>query len=470
MSKRRERDVMTGEGAPGSCSRRAGLVRGRFLALALAVAAVALAATPPVQGLITLPRHVRVTPGEDWQIAANLPASMYVRSDRSGALRVNGRDLPARRWRPVEEGKLALEPLRTGQYHLELRAYRFLPVRRVTVDVVPPVTMVPGGQSIGVIVNPGGVVVVEDAAIKDEEGHRRFPAREAGVRAGDVILAVDGRPVQSKDEMAAAVADAGRRGAAIILTLRRGDREWQATLDPMFDQERQRYLIGLWVRDGATGIGTLTFFEPDTGRYGALGHVVADSGGQPYRFASGAVIDAFISGIRPGRPGTPGEKVGVFLNQEDKLGTIDRNTPLGIYGRLIRLPKGEVLLPVALEGEVRTGEAQIITVIRGQQPEKFDVLVERVYPQGRPSDKGMIIRVTDPRLLANTGGIIQGMSGSPIIQDGRLIGAVTHVFVNDPTRGYGVFAEWMVREMQEPGTFTARVRPQVRAAVQITKP
>lgn len=459
---------MAGEGAPGSFPRRTGSTRRRFVALVLAGMAVLLAGTPPMQRLVSLPHHVRVTRGEAWQLAVDLPSSIYVRSDQGGALRLNGRDLPARRWQAVADGRLALEPLRTGQYHLELRAYRFLPVRRVTVDVVPSVEMVPGGQSIGVIVNPGGVVVVEDAAVNGSDGRRRFPAREAGVRAGDVILAVDGRPIQDKDQMAGVVADAGGRGEKILLTLRRGDREWQTALDPVYDQEKQRYLIGLWVRDGATGIGTLTFYESGSGRYGALGHLVADSAGQPYRFTSGAVIDAFISGVRPGKPGMPGEKIGVFLNQEDELGTIDRNTPLGIYGRLLRLPKGEEAVPVALEGEARTGEAQLITVIHGQQPERFDVLVERVYPHGRPSDKGMIVRVTDPRLLGTTGGIVQGMSGSPIIQDGRLIGAVTHVFVNDPTRGYGVFAEWMARELQDPGTLQARNTLQrVRAALKI---
>lgn len=444
-------------------------MRRRVLALTLAGAAVLLAATPPMQRLASLPHHVRVTRGEARQIAADLPAVLYVRSDRSGVLRVNGRNLPARRWHPMADGNLAVEPLRTGQYHLEVRAYRLLPVRRVTVDVLPPLAVVPGGQSIGVLVNPGGVVVIEDSPVKGPDGKRRFPAREAGVRPGDVILALDGRPVADKEEMAAGVADAGRRGAVIRITVRRGDQEWQTTMDPVFDQERQRYLVGLWVRDGATGIGTLTFFEPGSGRYGALGHLVTDSGGQPYRFDSGALVDAFISGIRPGQPGMPGEKIGVFLNQEDELGTIERNTALGIFGRLNRRPEAGGPIPVALEGEVHNGEAEIITVIRGQQPERFTVLLERLYPQGRPSDKGMIVRITDERLLNATGGIVQGMSGSPIIQDGRLVGAVTHVFVNDPTRGYGVFAEWMVRELENPGTPKALAGPErpARAALGI---
>ena len=216
----------------------------------------------------------------------------------------------------------------------------------------------------------------------------------------------------------------------------------------MFDRGQGRPLIGLWVRDGATGIGTLTFSDPAGRRFGALGHQIVDGNGRPFRFATGSVVEAFISGVRPGRPGVPGEKIGIFLNEDRRLGTIERNTPLGIFGRLEKVPDGWQVLPVALENEVRPGPARLLTVIRGQQPEAFDVYIERVWPRGQASDKGVVVRVTDERLLATTGGIVQGMSGSPIVQDGKLAGVVTHVFVNDPTRGYGLFAEWMVRELR----------------------
>ena len=198
----------------------------------------------------------------------------------------------------------------------------------------------------------------------------------------------------------------------------------------------------------ATGIGTLTFSDRAGRRFGALGHQIVDGNGRPFRFATGSVVEAFISGVRPGRPGVPGEKIGIFLNEDRRLGTIERNTPLGIFGRLEKVPDGWQVLPVALENEVRPGPARLLTVIRGQQPEAFDVYIERVWPRGQASDKGVVVRVTDERLLATTGGIVQGMSGSPIVQDGKLAGVVTHVFVNDPTRGYGLFAEWMVRELR----------------------
>lgn len=408
----------------------------------------ALAATPPVRSLASLPYRVRLVPGEVHELASRLPVRLYVRSESGKALRINGRVASAGRWLAAD--RLAVEAPGVGRYRLELRALRVIPIRRVTVDAVPPMAVVPGGESIGVLVDAGGVIIVEDWPVVDGEGRKQYPAREAGLRAGDVIVAVDGRPVRNRDEVADLVQNAGERGAILPLVFRRDGREMETSVQPVYDAEKRRYLVGLWVRDGATGIGTMTFYDPSSARFGALGHLVADASGEPYRFASGAVIDAFISGIRPGKAGEPGEKIGVFIDREDHLGVIDRNSALGIFGRLNRLPKSARTVPVSLEGEVHAGPAQVVTVVRGQKPEVFEVTIERVFPQGRPSDKGMIVRITDPRLLAITGGIVQGMSGSPILQDGRLAGAVTHVFVNDPTRGYGVFAEWMVREGLPP--------------------
>lgn len=422
----------------------AGPTRRQAAGLVLCGALLALAATPPVRSLASLPYRVRLVPGEVHELASKLPVRLYVRSDSGKALRINGRLASSGRWLAAD--RLAVEAPGVGRYRLELRALKVIPIRRVTVDAVQPIAVVPGGESIGVLVDAGGVVIVEEWPVVDGAGRKQYPAREAGLQAGDVIVAVDGRRVRNRDEVADLIQSAGERGAILPLVFRRDGREMETSIQPVYDAEKRRYLMGLWVRDGATGIGTMTFYEPVSARFGALGHLVADPSGAPYRFTSGAVIDAFISGIRPGKAGEPGEKIGVFLNQDDHLGEIDRNTVLGIFGRLNRLPKSPGVVPVALEGEVHAGPAQVVTVVRGQQPEVFEATIERVFPQGRPSDKGMIVRITDPRLLAVTGGIVQGMSGSPILQDGKLAGAVTHVFVNDPTRGYGVFAEWMVRE------------------------
>jgi stage IV sporulation protein B len=192
----------------------------------------------------------------------------------------------------------------------------------------------------------------------------------------------------------------------------------------------------------------MTFFDPQSRRYGALGHVIADMDtNRPIEIEDGQIVAASVSRIEPGKRGQPGEKIGTFSHNRDAIGTIDRNTPFGIMGYLFKPPECNLYsepLPIAMMNEVRPGPAKIVTVISGRKLEEFDVEIVRVNPQPTPHAKGMVIKVVDRRLLAATGGIVQGMSGSPIIQDGRLVGAVTHVFVNDPTKGYGVFIEWMI--------------------------
>lgn len=431
--------------------------RRKHAILAFAILAIFLTAALPLRSLASLPYHLRVTRGHAQELARHVPVRLYVRADRDGALRLNGGELAGRSWRVVDRGKLAIEPLQDGRYHLDMRLFALIPIRRITVDVISPVMVVPGGESIGVLVNAEGVLVVGTEALRAPDGSEVAPARASGIQPGDVILAVNGRKVGNKEAAAALIAGAGSGGEAVRLTVRRGDDVMEKKVVPAYDIRRQRYLIGLWIKDGASGVGTLTFYDARSGRYGALGHVVSDGSGRPYDVSHGAVVPALISGIRPGRPGQPGEKIGIFLDQDAPLGSIDKNTQLGIFGRLLRPPAPRQAVPVALEGEVREGPAQVITVINGQRPEAFDAVIERVFPQDRPSDKGMVVRITDPRLLAAAGGIVQGMSGSPIMQGGKLAGAITHVFVSDPTRGYGVFAEWMVRELTG-GTLRVSVR------------
>lgn len=409
-----------------------------------------LAATPPVRTLISLPHHVRLIRGEVQEISEHLPVRMHIKADRGGMLKINGSPLSGDGWREVSPGFFRIEPMYNGRYHLELRAFGLIPIRHVTLEVMEPMKVIPGGQSIGVIVNSGGVVVVDKTSI-NVSGVRRSPADAAGIKVGDMIVAIDGKPVKDKDVIAQKVSEAGRQGGRMILTIRREGREMKTVISPLFDGERQRYLVGLWIKDSATGIGTLTFIEPHSARYAALGHMVTDGDGKAVDVDFGKVISAYISGIEPGRPGAPGEKIGVLLGKEGRMGTIENNTFLGIFGTLDRPPQATPL-PVALETDVAVGPAKMYTVVQGQEPEGFDVVIERVFPQGRPTEKGMVVRVTDPSLLSLSGGIVQGMSGSPIIQEGKLVGAVTHVFVNDPTRGYAVFAEWMVREMSTFGS------------------
>ncbi len=372
-----------------------------------------------------LPRTLWVSVGTHATLARDLPAFV------SGSANV-----PEER----QGGAVVVHPTAPGRYLATVRAFGFLPLRQVAVQAVPTVDVVPAGQAIGVLMDTSGVLVVGDAASPTA-------AAKAGLRAGDLITAVDGRPVQSKERLAALIQAAGRAGQPVRLEVRRGSGATTIAVMPVRDPRSGRYLIGAWVRDGISGIGTLTFYDPVRRVFAALGHVVADTAtGQPYPALTGRIVPAFVSGLSPGRQGDPGEKIGVFNPQAGAWGVISTNTGIGVFGRLLQTPVGGLgaaAVPIALEDQIRAGPAEMLTVIAGTRVQRFAIDIVRVVPQGRPESKGLILQVTDPRLLATTGGIVQGMSGSPVLQDGRLVGAVTHVFVNDPTRGYGVLAIWM---------------------------
>jgi len=193
----------------------------------------------------------------------------------------------------------------------------------------------------------------------------------------------------------------------------------------------------------------LSFFHPETGRFGALGHTITDSLGRPVQIDEGTIVEASIDSIRYGSRGTPGEKVGFFHGEQNILGIIDSNSSLGIYGQLVGSQARSSFpqpIPVAFAHQVRAGPAQMYTVVEGTNIERFEVEIIKVVNQTKPAEKGMVVEVTDERLLRLTGGIVQGMSGSPLVQNGMLVGVITHVFVNNPTKGYASFAEWMVYE------------------------
>jgi len=310
-----------------------------------------------------------------------------------------------------------------------------------------PVQVIPGGQSIGITLCSQGVVVLKFSAVSGITGKTLYPAREKGVEIRDIIVKADGETVDDEMELAELIDRAGREGREVTLEIRRGGETLEIAVSPVYCQQTRRYRVGLIVSNGAIGIGTLTYYEPASRTYGALGHMVVDmSSRRKLEVEHGNILPAVVQDIEPARKGQPGEKIGVFLERREPLGTIERNTSYGIFGNILQdiaNPYYSKPIPVALRQQVHTGPAVLLTVVSGAKIEKFNIVVEELL-SGTENGKGMIIRVTDPRLIEAAGGIVQGMSGSPIIQDGRLIGAVTHVFVNDPLKGYAVYAEFMV--------------------------
>ena len=302
--------------------------------------------------------------------------------------------------------------------------------------------LIPVGEAVGIRLDVRGVLVAGTGSVETPDG-TASPAQDAGLRAGDVITALDGVPVERAEELAEELAQLDGSGAE--LTVERGGRETRVTVVPAAAAEGTGARLGLWLRDGVTGIGTVTYIDPETGGFGALGHCVSDAGGgAPLGVEDGGVSAARIVDVTPGRPGAPGELSGSF-RAEEEFGVIEKNTGCGIFGSTRRLPDGlRPAMPVASPDEVENGEATILACVSGGEAREYRVEIARTgFMTGTGRD--LTVRVTDPELLARTGGIVQGMSGSPILQNGKLVGAVTHVLTADPTRGYGILAEAMLR-------------------------
>ncbi|TXC93482.1 SpoIVB peptidase [Metabacillus litoralis] len=323
------------------------------------------------------------------------------------------------------------------------------PVKKVGVDVLPDFKVIPGGQSIGVKLNSLGVLVVGHHQINTAEG-KKSPGEIAGVEVGDIITNINGTKIEQMSDVTPYIQDAGKTGKPLDLVLKREDEEIKTKLYPLKDENDRSFRIGLYIRDSAAGIGTMTFYDPKSKKYGALGHVISDMDTKkPIVVEDGQIVRSTVTSIEKGSNGNPGEKLARFSGDRKIIGNITRNSAFGIFGELNQDMNNGVMdkaMPIALSNEVKEGPAKILTVVDNDKVEEFEVEVVSSVPQKFPATKGMVIKITDKRLLDKTGGIVQGMSGSPIIQNGKVIGAVTHVFVNDPTSGYGVHIEWMLNE------------------------
>lgn len=324
------------------------------------------------------------------------------------------------------------------------------PVKSIDVDVLPKKEVIPGGQSIGVKLNTEGVLVVGHHLIETEDGSNS-PGEVSGIEVGDMITHIDGHEIQRMSQVGEFVQAAGEENRKLVIKVKREKKVYEKELQPLKAKGEHSYRMGLYIRDSAAGVGTLTFYDPESGKYGALGHVISDVDTQkPIVVHDGQIIRSSVTSIEKGSNGDPGEKLASLSNQRDVLGTIEKNSSFGIFGTLnhadLKNNVRDEKMPISLSTHVKEGPAKILTVVEGEEVEEFDIEIVSSVPQKQPATKGMVIKVTDPRLLEATGGIVQGMSGSPIIQDGKIIGAVTHVFVNDPTSGYGCHISWMLDE------------------------
>ena len=291
--------------------------------------------------------------------------------------------------------------------------------------------LIPGGQLVGLELTNDSVTV---AAFDDSCG---AAAREAGLQIGDQLLSLDGRQVTSAEDVRRALRDCAD---TVSLTVLRGSKKIELTLVPAHTNEGKR--LGVYLRQGIAGVGTVTFYDPESNTFGTLGHGVSDSGGSLLKSSEGRACDASVASVKKGRAGDPGQLRG-NADGDAQFGQITKNTPHGVFGESRKGIAGEPL-PIASYADVHTGPATIRSTVEGDRVREYSVEIMKIYPEDRPDGRNFLIKVTDPALLKSTGGIVQGMSGSPIIQDGKLVGAVTHVLVNSPDTGYGIFIENML--------------------------
>ena len=322
-----------------------------------------------------------------------------------------------------------------------------LPLKDITISVLPQKTLVAGGQSVGVKMDVKGVLVVGLEEIESPQGSFINPGLDAGLQIGDSIVSIDGEKVDNAAQVSEKI---NKIRDEVKLKVNRKGKLINIKLAPVLSAADNQYKIGVWVRDKTAGIGTLTYYDPMNNAFGALGHAITDPDtGTVLSVANGELVNSKVESVKQGKAGAPGEIRGIFYEADAPLGLLKGNSSYGIFGKTYKAMANPLYpqpLEIGYQNEIKKGPAYILTTLDGNDIEKYAISIEKINYQSRPDTKSMVIKVTDERLLKKSGGIVQGMSGSPIIQNGKIIGAVTHVFVNDPEKGYGIFIEWMLNE------------------------
>lgn len=401
----------------------------RIIGVSLILLLLFIGFSKPVQSYFIFPDKIRIFEGQ----SEVLPTLAQSELNDNNILELE-----------MNQDELLVEGINSGDTELVLSLAGF-PIKKTEVKVLKDFKLLPGGQSIGVKLNTKGVLVIGHHLISTVNG-KQSPGEIAGIQVGDMITNINGTVIEQMSDINPFIQSAGQSGESLKMKILRNGKEFETDLQPLQATDGGIYRIGLYIRDSAAGIGTLTFIDPKTNKYGALGHVIADSDTKkPIEVENGQILNSTVTAIQKASNGEPGEKLARFSNQEDIIGNITVNSPFGIFGTLKQKNTNEQGIPITLSEQVKVGPAEIYTVIEDNKVEAFDVEIISTVSQKYAATKGMVIKVTDKELLKKTGGIIQGMSGSPIVQDGKLIGAVTHVFVNDPTSGYGIHIEWMLQ-------------------------
>ena len=331
-----------------------------------------------------------------------------------------------------------------GKEKVSVNLFDKLLIKNIDVSVIPKTKIIPVGSIAGLKLYTNGVLVVGMSEIEGEK-----PYEHTGIEEGDTILKINNDMVNSTDDLIQKVNMS--KGNEIKVQYIHDNQSKECSIKPV--AVKNEYKIGLWVRDSAAGVGTVTFYEPATQKFGALGHGITDiDTGELIDIASGEFVSANILNIKKGENGNPGKIQGT-IEEQDTIGNIDKNTPFGIYGKMknisnLNIDKSKEM-EVALRDEIKLGKATILCSLDNRKVEEYEIEIKKIYKENNYNNKSMEIKITDEKLIEKTGGIIQGMSGSPIIQNGKFIGAVTHVLVNSSTEGYAIFGDLMIKQSKE---------------------
>lgn len=383
-----------------------------------------------------IPASIRIKAGSEQELSLNVPVMGEIYSSHPEQEAV----IPVNLSRPV-----TVMANRTEEYTMEVKLFGVIPFKTVQVEVIPDEMLVPAGVPIGIYVKTDGILVIAQGDFEGMDHARKEPAKHL-LQPGDYILKVDQKEVSSKADFTKLVSES--EGRQLVLTIRREEEVFEVKVQPEQNVNGE-YKLGIWIRDNAQGVGTMTYLEEDAS-FGALGHGINDTDTALLMdVKGGSLYKTEIIAVKKGQDGTPGELTGVIdYNLSNKIGTINTNSVEGIFGTVNGAEAAAVqteAMPVGLKQDVELGKAQILCCVDGEKvPKSYEVEIRAVHLDHDNVNRGIELEVTDAALLQQTGGIVQGMSGSPIIQNGKIVGAVTHVLVNDPTKGYGIFIENML--------------------------
>lgn len=394
-----------------------------------------------------IPDEIKIMVGSEESFDFRIPVEGSLQTEDIGVISVNDLRVPSNQLKIDFSEPFTLESSQAGKYTLDLKLFGIFKYKKISIDVLDTFELIPCGAPIGIYVETDGILVLGSGRVTGVDGLNYEPVNNK-LKSGDYILAVNNNNVKDKKELIQSIQDC--KGNDINLKIRRNSEVITVKIKPVKTSDGS-YKIGAWIRDNTQGIGTLTFVAPD-GQFGALGHGITDiDTGVLMDIKTGSIYSAEIMSIVRGKKGEPGELIGVIRHSNKyKIGNITDNTSQGIFGSIDNNNNSfynNQALQVGFKQEVRKGKAYILCTIR-DKVEQFEIIIESIDLSNSNHSKGIILRITDERLLKLTGGIVQGMSGSPIIQNNKIIGAVTHVFIQDSTKGYGTFIENMVNNLE----------------------